>query len=263
MSGLAIGSVAFSSFLGADSQTPPWLDMAGKIGALTGHYDIINFMSNYKNLNKFIFKPQKWLVGGFSFDGIIRTEHVSTVRPTEYPVQSGATFTDHAIIEPATLTIEVMMTDSNNTYSGLNVSPVMNQISSILSTMNKLSNVANLGKPAMFPQIGDGRSAASWPTLKAMQLSRVPITVETRLQTYKNMIIEELSAPDDAKTYNAAKATVRLREIIVAEVAETKTAARSAATAESSSGTVPVETGDSVNKTAAKAGIDTLGGILS
>jgi hypothetical protein len=130
-----------------------------------------------------------------------------------------------------------------------------------MNAMGSYSNILQLGKPSMMPMIGDGRSAAAWSTLKAMQLSRVPITVETRLQTYENMLIEELSAPDDYKTLNALKATVRLREIIVADVAEVKTSARASATAgESASGTVPAETGDGVNKTAAKAGIDAIGG---
>ena len=256
MNGLTIGGVAFASFLGANSQTPPWLDMAGKIGAAVGQYDIINFMSGYKNMSQFIFRPQKWQVGGFYFDGIIRTEHVSTIRPTEYPVQSGATFTDHAIIEPASVTLEVMMTDASSTVNGVNYAPILGVISSVLSKLGKFSNILTLAKPSLFPQLGEGRSAAAWATLKAMQLSRVPIDVETRLQTYKNMLIEEISAPDDAKTINALKVTVRLREIIIADVAEVKTAARPASTMESASGTMPVETGDGVDKTALKAGID-------
>ncbi|WP_371374909.1 phage baseplate protein [Sporomusa aerivorans] len=68
-----------------------------------------------------------------------------------------------------------------------------------------------------------GDPPKAWMTLKAMQLARQPLVVETRLQTYQNMLIEELSAPDDVKTLNALKTTARLREIIVADVAETKT----------------------------------------
>lgn len=107
---------------------------------------------------------------------------------------------------------------------------------------------------------GDGRAAQTWLMLKRLQVSRVPITVETRLQTYVNMVIEELSAPDDVKTLHAFRATVRMREIFFAEVAETQTSARAAATKDASNGgQQPVETGDGVNKTAAAAGAEKLG----
>ena len=62
------------------------------------------------------------------------------------------------------------------------------------------------------------------------------------------MIIEELSAPDDAKTLHALKATVRLREIIVADVAETKVSARAASYEQSSGGQVQAQT--EINDTA-------------
>ena len=54
--------------------------------------------------------------------------------------------------------------------------------------------------------------------------------IETRLGTYNNMLIEELSAPDDLKTLHALRCTVRLKEAIVANVSENKVSARPAAT---------------------------------
>ena len=93
-----------------------------------------------------------------------------------------------------------------------------------------------------------------------MQIARTPITVETRLQTYSNMLIEELSAPDDVKTLNALRCTVRLREVFMAKAAETQVSARKAATEKSSnSGQQPVQTSES-NKTTMKAGADAITG---
>ena len=127
------------------------------------------------------------------------------------------------------------------------------------------SNFRGLPKmPDILTTPGENRSIAAWKSLRAMQLSRVPITVETRLQTYNNMIIEELSAPDDVNTLHGLRCTVRLREIIFASVAETTVSARATASVEESSGgQVPVQTGDDVNKTAARAIGDMVGKVLS
>ena len=74
------------------------------------------------------------------------------------------------------------------------------------------------------------------------------------------MLIEELSAPDDVKTLHALRCTIRMREIIFAEVAETQTSTRKSATAEASaSGQVPGDTSDGMQKTGAKAIKDAVG----
>ncbi|WP_371374911.1 phage baseplate protein [Sporomusa aerivorans] len=89
--------------------------LSQQITKLTGKYELVNMVSGIANLDTFLFRTPKWPIGGVYFDGIMRTEHVSRVRPTQYPVQTGVTMTDHAIIEPAELTIEVMMSDCHTT----------------------------------------------------------------------------------------------------------------------------------------------------
>lgn len=210
------------------------MDFSKQIAKLTGSYTLLNYATGFSNLSGFLFKTPKWPIGGVYFDGIMRTEHLSRVRPTEYPVQTGVTMTDHAIIEPSELTIEIMMTDAaTNNY--ISTDPLLELMYEAVQKLSMYSNILPKA-PSSVTSLGNGRSAQAWTTLKIMQQSRVPLTVETRLQTYKNMIIEELSAPDDYKTLNALKCTVRLREIIFAEVAETQTSARVAATANASNG---------------------------
>jgi len=252
--GLSVdGSSYFSDILSGEKQ-PGWMDFSQQIAKLTGKYDLINMVSGISNLDTFLFRTPKWPIGGVYFDGIMRTEHVSRVRPTQYPVQTGVTMTDHAIIEPAELTIEVMMTDCHTTSFVTN-NPFLDRIYQSLQSLVLYSNYAQVNRDTA---TGDGRSAKTWMTLKAMQLARQPIVVETRLQTYQNMMIEELSAPDDVKTLNALKATVRLREIIVAYVAETQSSARVAAYRQTNGGQVPAQTTD-INKTTLAAGEEAAG----
>lgn len=267
MVGLTIGGQNLASFVSEQNPAKPsWMDFGKVIGQMTGNYKVLEFLTGYEGLQQFMFRTPKWPIGGIYFDGILRTEHMSRVRPTTYPVQTGVTMTDHAIIEPAELTIDVMMTDcatdnmmagagnsgdflafaANNLIGG-KAGGIIGQALKIYEMTKNMdySNFLDLVGGSPVTQAGPGRSVNQWNLLKEMQLSRVPIIVETRLQTYSNMIIEELSAPDDYQTLNALKCTVRLKEIIFANVAETTVSARAACTAaESSGGQTPVQTGE-------------------
>ena len=244
--GLSVDGYNYFSDILSGKKIPGWMDFSQQIAKLTGKYELINLVSGIANLDTFLFRTPKWPIGGVYFDGIMRTEHVSRVRPTQYPVQTGVTMTDHAIIEPAELTIEIMMSDCHTT------SFVTNNLflDTVYQSLQKIALYSNFVKANQDMTAGDGRAAKTWLTLKAMQLSRQPMVVETRLQTNQNMLIEELSAPDDAKTLNALKTTVRLREVIVAYVAETQTSARVAAYTNTNGGQVPAQV-NSVNDTLA------------
>lgn len=139
----------------------------------------------------------------------MRTEHNSTIKMTTYPVQNGTYGVDHAVIEPSLLVIEVMMSDVM-TIKHNNSPTILQKIQNLMQTAMPSSNSVQMNSNLT----GEGHSVNAWSVLKAMQQSRIPITVETRLQTYKNMLIESLSAPDDFKTFNAFRCTVRLKEII-------------------------------------------------
>ena len=255
--GLSVDGYNYFSDILSGKKQPGWMDFSQQIAKLTGKYDLLNMVSGIANLDTFLFRTPKWPIGGVYFDGIMRTEHVSRVRPTQYPVQTGVTMTDHAIIEPAELTVEIMMTDCHTT------SFVTNNFFLDL-VFQKLKKIKDFSNWIPFDQsipTGEGRAAKTWMTLKAMQLARQPIVVETRLQTYPNMIIEELSAPDDVKTLHALKTTVRMREIIVANVAETQDSARVAAYQKTNGGQVAAQI-DPVNKTASKAIVDAVSKVV-
>ena len=176
---------------------------------------------NVKNIQGFLFKTPKWGINGVYFDGILKTEHKSSVKLTQFPIQSGCMGTDHAVVEPASLNIDIMMSDANN-IRNLNKTELLNTAIQYLKSLVKNSNYVEVNSDLN----GDGRSVNAWTILRGMQLSRTPITVETRLHDYKNMIIEELSVPDDYKTYTALKCSVRLREIITVGVSDYTTSKR-------------------------------------
>lgn len=206
-----------------NGKTPPWLqDIINIPTNILQEKEILNLSSSLgttgaligekigaTNSEGFLFKSNQWPIGGIYFDGIMRTEHNSTIKMTTYPVQNGTYGVDHAVIEPSFLVIEVMMSDVM-TIKHNNSPTILQKIQNLMQTAMPSSNSVQMNSNLT----GEGHSVNAWSVLKAMQQSRIPITVETRLQTYKNMLIESLSAPDDFKTFNAFRCTVRLKEII-------------------------------------------------
>ncbi|WNF07272.1 phage baseplate protein [Brevibacillus borstelensis] len=145
-------------------------------------------------------------IGGWFFDAFLRSTHTSRLTITEHPVQTGAALTDHAFLQPKELTMEIGMSD-----------------------------VATGLVPGQFTG-GWSRSVQAFKVLQELQALRVPLQVHTRLGLYQNMLIEEISAPDDFTTLYGLRCTVTLREIIVAQVRTVKISAKPAVTNQANRG---------------------------
>lgn len=137
----------------------------------------------------------------YVFDAIPRLEHATTLRLTEHPIQTGASIVDHSFQLPERLTFEVGMSDVMDSYYK--------------------------GQWAD----GDMKSVSAYEKLKELQYGRLPLTVITRLNTYSNMIIEQVHAIEDRRTLNGLRATVTMRQIFVAEVSTVRVSARPSTTA--------------------------------
>lgn len=149
----------------------------------------------------------KTSIGGWVFDAFLKLEHMSQLKITEFPISTGSSVTDHAFMQPSTLTLDVGMTDV--------AKPIRDQFS------------------------GSGsRSVNAFNVLQQLQAARVPIQVTTRLKTYKNMLIETITSPDDYTTVNAMKATVVFKEIIVVNIKTVKLSAKPHVTNKTTKGKV-------------------------
>ena len=146
-------------------------------------------------------------VGGYFFDAVIRTDHTSRLQITEHPVQTGATITDHAFLQPKELVMEI-----------------------------KMSDVARDRADGQFSG-GWSKSVTAYQRLRDLQANRIPIQVLTRLGLYQNMMIEVISAPDDYKTLYGLSATITMKEIMVAEVQTVRISARPQVTNSTQRGT--------------------------
>lgn len=177
------------------------------------------FTSFMNELNS-IFGPVyiRYSINNYVFDGIVRAEHTKRTRITSHPVQTGANITDHAFIEPNELMLEIAMSDA-----------MRDKVAGQFGT-------------------GDGRSQKAYETLVAMQKARQPLTVVTRLETYNNMLIENISVPDDNKTIYGLSATVTLKEIFIVEVGTTTVSARPQTTNTTQGGDLQAESTEDKNE---------------
>jgi hypothetical protein len=133
-------------------------------------------------------------VDWYVFDAVLKLDHSNSRRITEHPIQTGANISDHSYQLPASLTIEVGMSDVMDNY-----------------------RVGQWGTSETTPT----KSIAAYEKILEWQKSGNPLTVSTRLATYENMVIEHVSAPDDVKTKHGLRCMVSFKQIITAEVAST------------------------------------------
>jgi hypothetical protein len=143
----------------------------------------------------------------FFFDAVMRAEHNQELVCTEHPVQVGPAIVDHAYLRPARVVLEVGMSDAMDVY----------QHGQYTSNASK--------------------SISAYQTFKQIQAARVPITLATRLDSYQNMVLEDVRASDDLRTSHALRGTLYFRQIISAQISTATVSARPDQTGATNEGT--------------------------
>ncbi|MCG5369555.1 hypothetical protein L7834_007655 [Providencia rettgeri] len=172
-------------------------------------------------------------IGDFELDCTVREEHSSSLRLTKNPVESGADIADHAILEPKSLTITGIVvgyeppqpikhltgldTDLMNEYPlPLELSASLGQAQSMLgSYLSVGAAVQEKATKVLAPWYPDSvntstdasptldRVGRAYEGLLALQKKGEPITVQTGIRLYTNMIITNISrgyAPISSKS---------------------------------------------------------------
>lgn len=153
-------------------------------------------------------------IAGYFFDGFMSVSHERKLTITQNPVETGADVVDHAYVNPATVKMQIMMSDVHQ---------------SII--------------PGQFSDL-TFRHTSAWAVLKQIQESRIPVDIFTKLGYYKNMLIESISADDTKETFRALSATVTLVEIPVARVKTVKISKASQTTIDTKMAEVQVDNVD-------------------
>lgn len=149
----------------------------------------------------------KTAIGGYFLDATISESHDFENTITENPVQTGANVNDHVFQKPILCTLQLFQSDC----------------------------MASI-KKRQFEDKGMTRSQSATAILRALWLLGDPLTVQTSLTTYKNMIIKSCIINKDKDTQTAIKATVILQQLIVTNAkAVSVTTVKSAGTATATS----------------------------
>lgn len=127
-------------------------------------------------------------IDGYVIDGAASEEEALEAEATEYPVESGATITDHVTNSPVTLALEFVVSDTP------------------------------IGAAAASRAAGVVPSSEARQVLTALRDSRRPFTVVTGVRSYESMVFTSLSFPRDGKTGAALRGTASLKRIELVDV---------------------------------------------
>lgn len=145
----------------------------------------------------------------YVFDAVFRLLHARRIHKTSHPVLTGANISDHAYNEPARVSLEIGMSDSMAAY-----------------TVGVWVGAAT-------------KSISAYQILKSLALNKTLIQLTSRLDIYQNMLITDISAPDDNKTKTSLRATINLEELLSASVTSVGTqSSRPQSTSDTSQGVV-------------------------
>lgn len=130
----------------------------------------------------------------------VRESHRDTTMVTDHPVEQGAAISDHAFRRPAELIIEAGWSNSSSRFGG------------VIGFLSPLGG----GWP--------GYIQAVYTEILALNNQRVLLTVITGKRIYNNMLIVGLDTVTDETTENVLMLTIRLREVMIAQVSATTVA---------------------------------------
>lgn len=151
-------------------------------------------MMKMSNINEILQEEtngvKKGIQYGWFFDAFIRESHTGTVRITDHPVQDGTNISDHAYNLPDKLTIEIFVSDVMDSI-------ILDQFSS-----------------------PETKAINAYQVLRKLKEQRQPLCVRTKMNYYKDMLIESMTTNDDSKTTKSMRCTVMLRQIIMAQVSQ-------------------------------------------
>ena len=117
-----------------------------------------------------------------TIDATVSQAHGADVDVTTHPIEAGAAVTDHVLKRPETLRLDCV--------------------------------VADYPRPTNGVQAGaQGRSRAIYERLLASMSAGELIEVETRLRTYRNVIVQSLQSPVDSAVAGGARFSLTFSEI--------------------------------------------------
>lgn len=213
----------------------------------------------------FIFaNPRKAKIGVMELDASISESHERSTTITENEVEDGAVISDHAKLNPIKLNLEALISDSPltlfNSIAGLGASTLASRASGLVGTA--VSTAASFGAKKLIESgkagsvegiVSNNRTKNpedAYKYLCELWANRTPFTVQTALQKYDNMMIENLSIPRTANNGKSLRFSVSLKQITIVESAVVKVPALRLDKSAKSGGSSAADLGKQASKAA-------------
>ena len=137
-------------------------------------------------------------------DAVIRIDHEYTNRPTEYPIEDGAIISDHIRQSPERLTLEIVTTNS----------PIVVNIDNTGKTQIRVdnSNIKQLAFNTWLEYAGYEINKQA-DTVEGQVNSPQLLNIVTDLKVYTNMVITNLTMPENRTVNDAIIASVSFQKI--------------------------------------------------
>jgi hypothetical protein len=147
------------------------------------------------------------------FDAIKRARHNQTANLTQHPLQTGFNISDHVVKQPTVVNLEVGMSDAIASYALAGYTPMW---------------TGNVSK-----------SVSCYQEMVALMNNRQIVTLNTRLDTYQNMVLINIQVEDTHRTYFGGLAmSLTFQQVFIADVSTSYESARIQASNETQQGTV-------------------------
>jgi hypothetical protein len=130
-------------------------------------------------------------IGSLAIDCVVNENITLSTNITTAPIETGESVTDHAYNEPLKLSGTGIISDSDPARALQNV----------------ITNTTSAYKP--LPRL------EAYETLRQMHLERTPIDVVMGLETYTNMMIENINIPRDADSGDALFFTFDMIQVTI------------------------------------------------
>jgi hypothetical protein len=137
-------------------------------------------------------------LGELVIDAVIKEGHELKAKVSEHPTESGSSFCDHVSLEPTTLQIEGIISNTPLTFVGL---------TAIRSFDNYLHDRSN------------DLAGEAFKKLESIFAKREPICIVTSLKEYKNMVLENLSVERGGGTSESFHFRASAKQIRIAKQA--------------------------------------------
>jgi len=134
----------------------------------------------------------------YQLDGVISEQHTSIAKVTKHPVEYGVDISDYVIKQPTKIVVNGIVTNS----------PFLKQM------FNTLPGDPSFGSQAVALFKGE-RARNAFKGLIELQNERQPVRLQTGLLVYDNMILTNVSAPNDIQDNLRVRLT--FEEIFVAD----------------------------------------------